>query len=98
MSGRDIRRLVASASVFPDAEKASMLVPRPPESTEGEAVPGSLRARSRTSLGHANPSMTLDVYFGRQVVSADAARVLGRRPGRLLRRSVLQRHSAIKVT
>jgi len=29
-------------------------------------------------LGHANPSMTLDVYFGRQVVSADAARVLGR--------------------
>ena len=31
-------------------------------------------------LGHANPSMTLDVYFGRQVVSADAARVLDRRP------------------
>jgi integrase len=29
-------------------------------------------------LGHANPSMTLDVYFGRQVVSADAARVLNR--------------------
>ena len=29
-------------------------------------------------LGHANPSMTLDVYFGRQVVSADAARVLDR--------------------
>ena len=29
-------------------------------------------------LGHANPSMTLDVYFGRQVVSAEAARVLGR--------------------
>jgi integrase len=29
-------------------------------------------------LGHANPSMTLDVYFGRQVVSAAAARVLGR--------------------
>ena len=27
-------------------------------------------------LGHANPSMTLDVYFGRQVVSAEAARVL----------------------
>ncbi|MDQ6851585.1 MAG: tyrosine-type recombinase/integrase [Actinomycetota bacterium] len=29
-------------------------------------------------LGHANPSMTLDVYFGRQVVSAAAARVLDR--------------------
>ena len=29
-------------------------------------------------LGHANPSMTLDVYFGRQVVSAEAARVLDR--------------------
>jgi integrase len=29
-------------------------------------------------LGHANPSMTLDVYFGRQVVSADVARVLNR--------------------
>ncbi len=29
-------------------------------------------------LGHANPSMTLDVYFGRQVVSAAAAAVLDR--------------------
>ena len=29
-------------------------------------------------LGHANPSMTLDVYIGRQVVSAETARVLGR--------------------
>ena len=29
-------------------------------------------------LGHANPSMTLDVYFGRQVVSAEAALVLDR--------------------
>jgi integrase len=29
-------------------------------------------------LGHANPSMTLDVYFGRQVVSAAAAVVLDR--------------------
>jgi integrase len=29
-------------------------------------------------LGHANPSMTLDVYFGRQVVSAEAAKVLNR--------------------
>jgi integrase len=29
-------------------------------------------------LGHANPSMTLDVYFGRQVVSAAAAKVLDR--------------------
>ncbi|MCO7221707.1 tyrosine-type recombinase/integrase [Klenkia sp. PcliD-1-E] len=29
-------------------------------------------------LGHANPSMTLDVYFGRKVVSAEAATVLGR--------------------
>jgi integrase len=29
-------------------------------------------------LGHANPSMTLDVYFGRQVVSAEAARALDR--------------------
>ena len=29
-------------------------------------------------LGHANPSMTLDVYFGRQVVSAQAARALDR--------------------
>ena len=29
-------------------------------------------------LGHANPSMTLDVYFGRQVVSAAAAQVLDR--------------------
>jgi integrase len=28
--------------------------------------------------GHANPSMTLEVYFGRQVVSAEAARVLDR--------------------
>lgn len=28
-------------------------------------------------LGHANPSMTLDVYFGRHVVSADTAHVLG---------------------
>ncbi|MEO9138024.1 MAG: tyrosine-type recombinase/integrase [Jatrophihabitans sp.] len=29
-------------------------------------------------LGHANPSMTLDVYFGRHVVSAAAAHVLDR--------------------
>ena len=29
-------------------------------------------------LGHANPSMTLDVYFGRQVVSAEVALVLDR--------------------
>jgi hypothetical protein len=29
-------------------------------------------------LGHANPSMTLDVYFGRRVVSAAAASVLDR--------------------
>jgi integrase len=29
-------------------------------------------------LGHANPSMTLDVYFGRQVVIAAAAKVLDR--------------------
>ena len=29
-------------------------------------------------LGHANPSMTLDVYFGRHVVSAAAASVLDR--------------------
>lgn len=29
-------------------------------------------------LGHANPSMTLDVYFGRQVVSAAATQVLDR--------------------
>ena len=29
-------------------------------------------------LGHANPSMTLDVYFGRQVVSAKAAAALER--------------------
>lgn len=29
-------------------------------------------------LGHANPSMTLDVYFGRQVVSSTAAQVLNR--------------------
>ncbi|HEV7204791.1 MAG TPA: tyrosine-type recombinase/integrase [Jatrophihabitans sp.] len=29
-------------------------------------------------LGHANPSMTLDVYFGRQVVSAEAAKALDR--------------------
>jgi integrase len=29
-------------------------------------------------LGHANPSMTLDVYFGRHVVSAAAAKVLDR--------------------
>jgi hypothetical protein len=29
-------------------------------------------------LGHANPSMTLDVYFGRHVVSAAAADVLDR--------------------
>jgi integrase len=29
-------------------------------------------------LGHANPSMTLDVYFGRQVVSAEVAQVLNR--------------------
>jgi integrase len=39
-------------------------------------------------LGHANPSMTLDVYFGRQVVSAAAAQVLDRsvalRPGSTL--------------
>ena len=43
MSGRDIRRLVASASVFPNAEKASMVVrltaatwsaPRPPDRTD----------------------------------------------------------------
>ena len=27
-------------------------------------------------LGHANPSMTLDVYFGRQVVSAATAAAL----------------------
>lgn len=30
-------------------------------------------------LGHANPSMTLDVYFGRRVVSADAASSIGDR-------------------
>jgi integrase len=30
-------------------------------------------------LGHANPSMTLDVHFGRHVVSAAAADVLNRR-------------------
>jgi integrase len=30
-------------------------------------------------LGHANPSMTLDVYFGRHVVSAATAQVLDRR-------------------
>jgi integrase len=29
-------------------------------------------------LGHANPSMTVDVYFGRQVVSVETARVSGR--------------------
>lgn len=29
-------------------------------------------------LGHANPSMTLDVYFGRHVASAEAAAVLNR--------------------
>jgi integrase len=29
-------------------------------------------------LGHARPSMTLDVYMGRNVVSADAARILDR--------------------
>jgi len=29
-------------------------------------------------LGHANPSMTLDVYFGRHVVSAATADVLNR--------------------
>jgi hypothetical protein len=29
-------------------------------------------------LGHANPSMTLDVYLGRQVVNAAAAKVLDR--------------------
>jgi len=29
-------------------------------------------------LGHANPSMTLDVYFGRQVVNAAGAKVLER--------------------
>ena len=29
-------------------------------------------------LGHANPSMTLDVYFGRHVVSAAAAQILDR--------------------
>jgi integrase len=31
-------------------------------------------------LGHANPSMTLGVYFGRHVVSAEAAQVLDRPP------------------
>jgi hypothetical protein len=30
-------------------------------------------------LGHANPSITLGVYFGRQVVSTGVARVLDRR-------------------
>jgi integrase len=29
-------------------------------------------------LGHSKPSMTLDVYMGRQVVSSDAARILDR--------------------
>jgi integrase len=29
-------------------------------------------------LGHAKPSMTLDVYMGRKVVNADAARILDR--------------------
>lgn len=29
-------------------------------------------------LGHANPSMTMDVYFGRKVVTAEAARILDR--------------------
>jgi hypothetical protein len=37
-----------------------------------------LGAERADQLGHANPSMTLDVYFGRQVVSAAAAKVLDR--------------------
>jgi hypothetical protein len=42
----------------------------------GEA--GLTPRQAADQLGHANPSMTLDVYFGRQVVSAEAARVLDR--------------------
>ena len=42
-------------------------------------------------LGCANPSMTLDVYFGRQVVSAEAARVLGRASNCLFARCGLGR-------
>jgi len=38
-----------------------------------------LSARSIADhLGHALPSMTLDVYMGRKVANSDAARVLAR--------------------
>lgn len=43
---------------------------------------GSMSARQIADvLGHKHPSMTQDVYMGRKVVSADAARILAR-PGR----------------
>jgi len=41
---------------------------------EGGFAPRQVAAQ----LGHANPSMTLDVYFDRQVVTAEVAPVLGR--------------------
>ena len=45
---------------------------------------GGLTARQvADQLGHANPSMTQDVYFGRQVVSSRAAVVLEESAGRL---------------
>ncbi len=40
---------------------------------------GFTPCRVADQLGHANPSMTLDVYFGRHVVSAAAGQVLDRR-------------------
>jgi integrase len=50
-----------------------------PEDRRHPAGRGRLHARQvADQLGHANPSMTLDVYFGRQVVSAEGARMLGR--------------------
>jgi integrase len=50
-----------------------------PQNCRNASRRGGLTPRQvADQLGHANPSMTLDVYFGRQVVSAEAARVLDR--------------------
>jgi hypothetical protein len=58
----------------PGSPRTPSARPSPPAWTK----PASAPRQVADQLGHANPSMTLDVYFGRQVVSADAARVLGR--------------------
>lgn len=44
----------------------------------GPGVAGLSARQIADQLGHAKPSLTQDVYMGRNVVSAEAARVLDR--------------------